>query len=154
MPVVDSFPARLRGAMEGVYENGLDELVEAGGGRAALEARVKSLTAEVQQVGGGDGGGGGGSGGGGVQLRQRPRYLHPSLAPVAAAARAAVVTAARYHSFPLDTHMSAHTHTHSHTNTRTCAGGAAAAQVQHHSQHTRQHTPHLPSARPNSSSAF
>lgn len=53
MPVVDTFPARLRSEMEAAYECGVEGLFDVCGARGALEGRLKALTSEVHQVRGG-----------------------------------------------------------------------------------------------------
>lgn len=50
MPVVDTFPARLREEVEILYAKGLDEVFDAGAVRAALEERQSKLQAELHQV--------------------------------------------------------------------------------------------------------
>ena len=50
MPVVDSFPTRLREELETAYEEDLDEVFDVCAVRAALEGRLKSLESELHQV--------------------------------------------------------------------------------------------------------
>jgi len=50
MPVVDSFPTRLREELEAAYEEDLDEVFDVAAVRAALEGRLKSLESELHQV--------------------------------------------------------------------------------------------------------
>ena len=86
MPLVDTFPARLREELECAYDEDLDEVFDVGAVRVALESRLKNLESELQCVErlqqkfamihstlsvvvSGDGGGakGGGGKGGGVK---------------------------------------------------------------------------------------
>ncbi|KAG2433018.1 hypothetical protein HXX76_008745 [Chlamydomonas incerta] len=50
MPLVDSFPARLRKDIECAYEEGLDEVFDAAAVRTALEARQAELQEELRRV--------------------------------------------------------------------------------------------------------
>jgi hypothetical protein len=50
MPVVDVFPARLRGSMEALYDTDLDQVFHTARTRNRLEARVTALAAELHQV--------------------------------------------------------------------------------------------------------
>ncbi|PNW77356.1 hypothetical protein CHLRE_10g433050v5 [Chlamydomonas reinhardtii] len=50
MPLVDSFPARLRKDIECAYEEGLDEVFDAAAMRTALEARQAELQEELRRV--------------------------------------------------------------------------------------------------------
>ena len=50
MPVVDTFPQRLREELEAAYEEDLDEVFDVAAVRAALEQRLKSLESELHQV--------------------------------------------------------------------------------------------------------
>lgn len=50
MPIVDTFPTRLREELEAAYEEDLDEVFDVAAVRAALEQRLKSLESELHQV--------------------------------------------------------------------------------------------------------
>ena len=50
MPVIDSFPTRLREELEAAYEEDLDEVFDVAAVRAALEQRLKNLESELHQV--------------------------------------------------------------------------------------------------------
>ncbi|KAK9814730.1 hypothetical protein WJX72_010634 [[Myrmecia] bisecta] len=50
MPVVDSFPTRLREELEAAYEEDLDEVFDVAAVRHALDSRLKSLESELHQV--------------------------------------------------------------------------------------------------------
>jgi hypothetical protein len=50
MPVIDSFPTRLREELEQAYEEDLDEVFDVAAVRAALESRLHSLESELHQV--------------------------------------------------------------------------------------------------------
>ncbi|PNH09185.1 Dynamin-like protein ARC5 [Tetrabaena socialis] len=51
MPLVDSFPARLRKEIERAYEEGLDDVFDAASVRSALEGRAAELGEELHRVG-------------------------------------------------------------------------------------------------------
>ena len=50
MPVVDTFPTRLREELEQAYEEDLDEVFDVAAVRCALESRLRSLESELHQV--------------------------------------------------------------------------------------------------------
>ncbi len=50
MPVVDSFPTRLREELEAAYEEDIDEVFDVAAVRNALDLRLKSLESELHQV--------------------------------------------------------------------------------------------------------
>ena len=50
MPLVDTFPARLREELECAYDEDLDEVFDVGAVRVALESRLKNLESELQCV--------------------------------------------------------------------------------------------------------
>ncbi|PRW32964.1 Dynamin ARC5 [Chlorella sorokiniana] len=50
MPIIDTFPTRLREELESAYEEDLDEVFDVAAVRAALEQRLKSLELELHQV--------------------------------------------------------------------------------------------------------
>jgi hypothetical protein len=50
MPIVDTFPTRLREELEAAYEEDLDEVFDVAAVRAALEQRLKNLESELHQV--------------------------------------------------------------------------------------------------------
>jgi hypothetical protein len=50
MPIVDTFPTRLREELESAYEEDLDEVFDVGAVRSALEDRLRSLESELHQV--------------------------------------------------------------------------------------------------------
>ena len=50
MPIVDSFPTRLREELEAAYEEDLDEVFDVAAVRSALEQRLKNLESELHQV--------------------------------------------------------------------------------------------------------
>ena len=51
MPVVDSFPTRLREELESAYDDDIDEVFDVTAVRNALESRLKALESELHQVG-------------------------------------------------------------------------------------------------------
>ena len=50
MPVVDTFPTRLRTELEAAYEEDLDDVFDVAAVRSALEGRLRSLETELHQV--------------------------------------------------------------------------------------------------------
>lgn len=50
MPVVDSFPTRLREELESAYDDDIDEVFDVTAVRNALESRLKALESELHQV--------------------------------------------------------------------------------------------------------
>lgn len=50
MPIIDSFPTRMREELEAAYEEDLDEVFDVAAVRAALEQRLKNLESELHQV--------------------------------------------------------------------------------------------------------
>lgn len=50
MPVVDSFPTKLREELESAYDDDIDEVFDVTAVRNALESRLKSLESELHQV--------------------------------------------------------------------------------------------------------
>ena len=50
MPVVDSFPTRLREELECAYDDDIDEVFDVTAVRNALESRLKALESELHQV--------------------------------------------------------------------------------------------------------
>lgn len=50
MPVVDSFPTRLREELEAAYDDDIDEVFDVTAVRNALESRLKALESELHQV--------------------------------------------------------------------------------------------------------
>ena len=50
MPLVDTFPARIREELECAYDEDLDEVFDVGAVRLALEGRLKNLESELQCV--------------------------------------------------------------------------------------------------------
>ena len=50
MPVVDSFPTKLREELESAYDDDIDEVFDVTAVRNALESRLKALESELHQV--------------------------------------------------------------------------------------------------------
>ncbi|KAL4857467.1 Dynamin-like protein ARC5 [Chlorella vulgaris] len=50
MPIIDTFPTKLREELESAYDEDLDEVFDVAAVRAALEQRLKSLELELHQV--------------------------------------------------------------------------------------------------------
>lgn len=50
MPVVDTFPTKLREELEAAYDEDIDEVFDVTAVRNALESRLKSLESELHQV--------------------------------------------------------------------------------------------------------
>ena len=50
MPIVDSFPTRLREELEAAYEEDIDEVFDVAAVRNALDLRLKALESELHQV--------------------------------------------------------------------------------------------------------
>jgi len=65
MPLIDTFPARLREELECAYEEDLDEVFDVAAVRVALELRLKSLESELHQV---------------ERLQQKFAMIHSTLA--------------------------------------------------------------------------
>ena len=65
MPLIDTFPARLREELECAYEEDLDEVFDVAAVRIALEHRLKSLESELHQV---------------ERLQQKFAMIHSTLA--------------------------------------------------------------------------
>lgn len=65
MPLIDTFPARLREELECAYEEDLDEVFDVAAVRVALEHRLKSLESELHQV---------------ERLQQKFAMIHSTLA--------------------------------------------------------------------------
>ena len=65
MPLIDSFPTKLREELEAAYEEDLDEVFDVAAVRAALEHRLKSLESELHQV---------------ERLQQKFAMIHSTLA--------------------------------------------------------------------------
>jgi hypothetical protein len=65
MPVIDSFPTRLREELESAYDEDLDEVFDVAAVRTALEQRLKSLESELHMV---------------EQLQRKFAMIHSTLA--------------------------------------------------------------------------